>query len=96
MTNESTIEYGAMTGWTPSMRNLLPIRPARMPGDPADQRQQDGLEQELGEDRALGRTDRFADADLAGALGDGDEHDVHDADAADEERDRGHGARAGR
>ena len=30
-----------------------------------------------------------ADADLAGALGDGREHDVHDADAADQERDRG-------
>ncbi len=29
--------------------------------------------------------DRQADADLAGAFGDGDEHDVHDADAADNE-----------
>jgi hypothetical protein len=34
---------------------------------------------------------RFADADLAGALRDGDEHDVHDADAADHEGDGGEG-----
>ena len=34
----------------------------------------------------------FADADLAGALGDADEHDVHDDDAADDERDEGDGA----
>src|SRR5580698_128372 len=33
--------------------------------------------------------DRFADADLAGALFHGDQHDVHDADAADEQRDEG-------
>ena len=32
--------------------------------------------------------DGHAQADLAGALGDGDEHDVHDADAADDERNR--------
>ena len=30
--------------------------------------------------------DRHADADLAGAFGDRDQHDVHDADAADQQR----------
>src|SRR4029077_17872611 len=36
------------------------------------------------------RADGLANADLAGALGDGDQHDVHDADAADEQGDEGH------
>ena len=31
------------------------------------------------------RAEGFEDADLAGALGDGDQHDVHDADATDSE-----------
>ena len=35
------------------------------------------------------RTEGFEQADLFGAFGDGDEHDVHDADASDAE---GHGA----
>ena len=41
------------------------------------------------EDVAAARSEGFEQADLAGALGDGDEHDVHDAYAADAER---HGA----
>ncbi len=36
---------------------------------------------------AVGRADGLADADLADALGDAGEHDVHDADAADEQAD---------
>src|ERR1700761_5079350 len=47
------------------------------------------FKKELREDVAAARAEGFEDADLAGALGDGDEHDVHDADAADGE---GHGA----
>ena len=35
------------------------------------------------------RADGFANADLAGALGHGDQHDVHDADAADGQRQHG-------
>ena len=35
------------------------------------------------------RADRLADADLAGPLADRDQHDVHDPDAADDQRDRG-------
>ena len=37
----------------------------------------------------LARPDAPADADLAGPLGDGRQHDVHDPDAADRERHRG-------
>ncbi len=48
-------------------------------------RQDDRLDQELHEDVALAGADRHADADLARPLGDADEHDVHDADAADQE-----------
>ena len=36
--------------------------------------------------------DRLAHADLARALGDRDQHDVHDADAADQQGDADHGA----
>ena len=35
------------------------------------------------------RADRHAQPDLARALGDRHQHDVHDADAADQQRDRG-------
>src|ERR1039458_248341 len=45
------------------------------------------LRQELELDGALRRADRHADADLARALGDRDEHHVHDPDASDDERD---------
>src|SRR5216684_5587518 len=46
-----------------------------------------GLEQELPGDITAARADRFAHANFAGALGDAHEHDVHDADAADEQTD---------
>ena len=45
--------------------------------------------EELGQDVPAAGADRLADADLAGPLGDRDEHDVHDPDAADDQRDRG-------
>ena len=57
----------------------------------AQQAQRDGLNQELQPDVAGLRADGDADADLAGAFGDAHEHDVHDADAADQERDAGDG-----
>src|ERR1051325_10397145 len=53
----------------------------------AKKRDDRGLDEELHQDVARRCADSFADADLAGALGDGDQHDVHDADAADDERD---------
>ena len=51
----------------------------------AEQAEGDGLDQELQHDVAALRADGDADADLAGALGDAHEHDVHDADAADDQ-----------
>ena len=58
-------------------------------GQRADQAHQHRLGDELRQDIALARPDRLAHADLARALGDADEHDVHDADATDQQRDRG-------
>ena len=43
--------------------------------------------EELPDDIAPTRANGFANADFAGALGDGHQHDVHDADAADEQAD---------
>src|SRR5262245_15055151 len=47
--------------------------------------QRHGFEQELADDVAFAGPDGLSDADLAGALGDADEHDVHHADAADQQ-----------
>ena len=52
----------------------------------------DRLDQELGQDVAPPRANRFADADLARALGDTHQHDVHDPDPADDKRNAGDGA----
>ena len=46
--------------------------------------ERDGFDQELQEDVPAARADGHADADFARPLGDADEHDVHDADAADD------------
>src|SRR5262245_10790611 len=51
-------------------------------GEAEDERLDEELQQHVGAARAEG----LAHADLAGALGDRDQHDVHDADAADRER----------
>ena len=56
---------------------------------PAEQRQHRRLDQELHEDVPLMRADGQPDADLARALGHRDQHDVHDADAADQQADGG-------
>ena len=50
------------------------------------------FDEELEADVAPPRADRAAHADLARALEHRREHDVHDADAADEQRDAGDGA----
>src|SRR6185437_12917551 len=52
-----------------------------------------GLHEELLEQVGAPGAEGFADPDLAGALGDGDQHDVHDDDAADDQRDGGDGDR---
>ena len=46
-----------------------------------------GFKEELEHDMAGACADGFADADFACAFGDGYKHDIHDADAADDERD---------
>ena len=53
--------------------------------DAADGAERDGFDQKLDEDVVALGADGFAHADFAGALGDGDQHDVHHADAADDE-----------
>ena len=55
--------------------------------DAADDSHDDGFDEELQHDVAEGRAERLPYADLTRALRDRDHHDVHDADAADEERD---------
>ena len=42
------------------------------------------------EDVGIGGADGFSDADFVGAFGDGDEHDVHDADTTDEKGNAGY------
>ena len=65
----------------------------RTPIIPATHGKHHGLDEELSDDVLfLARTERAAHADLTGALGDGGEHDVHDADATDDKRDGGDGA----
>ncbi len=46
-----------------------------------------GFDEELPDDVLAAGADGFADTDLAGALGDADQHDVHHADAADHQPD---------
>ena len=53
--------------------------------DSSSNREDDGLDKELGDDVFSLRAESAADADLAGALSDGGEHDVHNADSSDEE-----------
>src|SRR5688500_4877160 len=58
-------------------------------GESADERERDRFEEKLKENMAALRADGHANADLARPFGDGDEHDVHDADPSHEERDGG-------
>ena len=51
----------------------------------ADDAENEGFEEELEQNLAGAGADGFADADFASALRDGDEHDVHNANAADDE-----------
>src|SRR5438132_6807600 len=52
----------------------------------AEQREKQTFEEELTLDDARGRAERLSDADLARALLHRNQHDVHDADAAERER----------
>jgi hypothetical protein len=61
-----------------------------------EQRQHDGFDQELGQHIAFEGTDRQPDADLARAFCYRHQHDVHDADAANEQADRRYCRQQGR
>jgi len=63
--------------------------------DAPDGAESHSLHRELGKDGSLGRADGFADSDLTSTLGDGNEHDVHDADAADHQSNRRDGDHEG-
>ena len=54
--------------------------------EPSDDRERHGFEEELNQNVMSFCADRHANADLARSLRHADEHDVHDADAADEQR----------
>ena len=64
--------------------------PSRAPERAAEQTEHGGLDQELAADQARRGAQGLAQADLADAFGDGHQHDVHDPDAADQQRDAGH------
>ena len=57
---------------------------------PADRGEDTGLDHELAEEIAGSRAEGLAQADLAGALSDRYQHDVHDPDPADQQRYRRH------
>src|SRR5207245_7790826 len=59
--------------------------------DSADQGQRRRFHEKLPHDRAPGRAQRFADANLARAFGDRNHHDRDDADTSDHESDEGQG-----
>ena len=85
-------EYASTTGVDADDREPAADDPGRDADEPAEHREQDRLDDELADDVRPARPDRLADADLARALGDRHEHDVHHADPADEQRDRRDGA----
>jgi hypothetical protein len=58
-------------------------------GGSGEEGEDEAFDEELGEDVAAPGAEGLHEADLSGALGDGDQHDVHDADTADGE---GHGS----
>src|SRR6185312_15416403 len=64
---------------------------AHDPGEPAAEAEEHGFGEELKQHLQAARADRHAQPDLARALGNRDQKNIHDADAADEERDRGDG-----
>ena len=72
------------------MRNRERGQPGDAQSDqPAQQADAGGLDQELQQNVAAPGADGLAHADLARPLDDRNEHDVHDADAADEQRQAG-------
>jgi len=69
--------------------------PSRIPNTPP-QAEGQRFDQELHQDIHPGGAESFTNADLTGALGHRDQHDIHDPDAAHQEADRGNaGEQAG-
>ncbi len=63
-----------------------------MPMSAADAGEQQAFPEELRENGASRGADGFHDADVAGSLGDGDQHDIDDADGSEAESDDTHAA----
>lgn len=83
--------------------NSLALQPTRIPSRPPVTDMSIDSMRNCSEMTGPVATNRHAQTDLLGALGDGDEHDVHDADTGDEQReggsdneDDGHGVHRGR
>ena len=68
----------------------------QQPGDGAEQAQRDRFGEELQQYLAAGGAEGLEDADLPGSLGNRYQHDVHDADAAHQQRNTDDGDRDGR
>ena len=64
--------------------------PSAIPTSPPARHRTTASDQELPQNIAGTRPDGHAQADLARALGHGDQHDVHDSHSAHEERNQGH------
>src|SRR5690606_38058769 len=60
---------------------------------PAGESEHNGLDNELGQHGGAACSHSHAQTDLLGALGDADQHDVHDANAPDEQADKGDAAK---
>ena len=65
--------------------------PAMTPMSASEQGHGGRFDEELQQDVLTARAERLAHADFAGAFGDRDQHDVHDDDAADDQRNAGDG-----
>ena len=66
--------------------------PSPMPASPPTAAHENRFDKELAEDIEIARSDRFADADFPRSFRDGDQHDIHNADAADQYRYSAHGS----
>ena len=69
-----------------------PMMPSSAPSAAADEPEHRCLDQELPSNEPGCRTERLAQSDFTDPFGDRDQHDVHDPDAADQERYAGHPA----
>ena len=92
MPSPSGMDHGSMragSGLSAAISSAAP-KPSAVPTKPPNERQRRRLGQHLPDDVAAPRAERLAEADLARALADDHQHDVHDDDAADHQRERHH------